>query len=89
VTQYGGGDDRHFLRDWHSQTPEQEHGEDPEVGKVVDELLKRLHGILGANRIRKRVHAASRAAQGSGSLEHLEDLRLLPLRFLENCGSGA
>ena len=46
VAQQGGGDDRHFLWDWHAQAPEQEHGENAEVREVVDELLKCLHGVL-------------------------------------------
>src|SRR5437870_11951530 len=43
VAQHGGRDDRHFLWDWHSQAAEQEHGENAEVRKVVDELLECIH----------------------------------------------
>jgi hypothetical protein len=46
VAQHGGRDDRHFLRDWHSQAAEHEHGKNAKVSKVVDELLECLHGVL-------------------------------------------
>ena len=46
VAQHGRRDDRHFLRDWHSQAAEQEHGEHADVREAVDELLERLHRIL-------------------------------------------
>ena len=46
VAQHGGRDDRHFLRDWRPEAAEQEHGKNAEMGKVVEELLECLHGIL-------------------------------------------
>ena len=46
VAQHGGRDDRHFLWNWHPEAAEQEHGENAEVRKVVEELLESLHGVL-------------------------------------------
>ena len=46
MAQHGGRDDRNFLRDWHPQAAEHEHGEHAEVRKVVEELLESLHGVL-------------------------------------------
>jgi hypothetical protein len=65
VAQHGGGDDRHFLWNWHSQAAEQEHGEDAEVRKVVDELLKCLHGVLRSNGIPPRIFDSRRPQQRS------------------------
>ena len=41
---HAGRDDRHFLRDRHSQGRDEEDGEYPQVGEVLDDPLDQLNG---------------------------------------------